>query len=267
MTVYYTVTGNPAAQTRAISSQMRAEFVLIQTGFTNVDASFTAASTANALKGNITNQTWLGTHTFPATTYGVTAAFGSSGTAFATLDYVNAVTANPQFPGQGGNSGKFLTTNGTITSWALPAFQTAATSAEIKAGSDNTKVVTASGLLAAQGFTAYAQTADQTITSAGLLTIAHGLGRTPIAIHAFLKNVTTQAEYVAGDIIAISISTWSETNAGVNSPRGVSVYADSTNLYVRFTNTANVFAATSKTAGNYTILTNANWSFFLRAFA
>lgn len=68
-------------------------------------------------RGLIAGQTWTGTHTFPATTYGVTAAFGASGTGFATLDYVNAVATSAALPGQTSNAGKWLITNGTIASW------------------------------------------------------------------------------------------------------------------------------------------------------
>jgi hypothetical protein len=68
-------------------------------------------------RGLIAGQTWTGTHTFPATTYGVTAAFGASGTAFATLDYVNAVATSAALPGQTSNAGKWLVTNGTTASW------------------------------------------------------------------------------------------------------------------------------------------------------
>lgn len=68
-------------------------------------------------RGLIAGQTWTGTHTFPATTYGVTAAVGSSGTALATLDYVNAQAFSAALPAQTGNSGKFLTTDGSSASW------------------------------------------------------------------------------------------------------------------------------------------------------
>lgn len=68
-------------------------------------------------RGLIAGQTWTGTHTFPATTYGVTAAFGASGTAYATLDFVNAVATSAALPGQTSNAGKWLITNGTTASW------------------------------------------------------------------------------------------------------------------------------------------------------
>lgn len=121
---YYNHTdGVPVYLARGTSSTIEAEYDLIGVGFDGVNTAIVAAAATSvaslALKGNITTQTWLGTHTFPATTYGVTAAFGSSGTAYATLDFVNAVATSAVLPGQGGNSGKFLTTNGTTASWAF----------------------------------------------------------------------------------------------------------------------------------------------------
>lgn len=65
-------------------------------------------------RGLIAGQTWTGPHQFPATTYGVTAAFGASGTQYATLDYVNAVATNAALPGQ---TLGLLTSNGTTAGW------------------------------------------------------------------------------------------------------------------------------------------------------
>lgn len=151
MTTYYTVTGIPVAQTRASSSQVRGEFVLVQTGFTNVNTDITA-------KGAIIGQTWTGTHTFPATTFGVTASFGATGTAYATLDFVNAVATNAALPGQVGNSGKFLTTNGTIASWSvIPAgtvIRSARTSNTILVAADAATLIDITSGTFSQTFTA-----------------------------------------------------------------------------------------------------------------
>lgn len=70
-------------------------------------------------KGAITGQTWTGTHNFTGATINVpTATVGSSGSGAASLDFVNAVSFSPALPAQTGNSGKFVTTNGTNASWA-----------------------------------------------------------------------------------------------------------------------------------------------------
>lgn len=157
MTTYYTVTGIPVAQTRASSSQVRGEFVLIQTAFASVNTDITA-------KGAIIGQTWTGTHTFPATTFGVTASFGATGTAYATLDFVNAVAISAVLPAQIGNSGKFITTNGTSASWAaLPSptvVRSARTSNTILSAADAATLVDVTSGTFSQTFTAAATLAS-----------------------------------------------------------------------------------------------------------
>lgn len=266
MTTYYTPSGNPPSNTRGLATLVRAEFTLIQTGFAAVDASFTAAALTVAPKGAIAGQVWTGVHDFSGATSVLvpTRTYGTTGQYAVNMDTLNAaVFAAANLPAQAANSGKFLTTNGTTPSWAAITFQTAAASSDIKTGTDNTKVVTPSGLLAAQGFTAYAQTADQAITSAGSLTIAHGLGRAPVLVLGFLKNVTTEGNYSTGDVIPHPLGT---TYIGAANS-GVSYTADATNLTVRFGSGASVMTVINKTTGATLAATNANWSFFLRAWA
>lgn len=140
-TTYYTPTGNPSAETRGNSSQVRAEFQAIA-------AAFTSASTDIAARGLIAGQTWSGTHTFPATTYGVTAAPGASGAAFATIDYVNTVATNAALPGQTSKSDYLITSNGTTASWTNTIN---ASVVKLVDGADKTKQVQidASGLTTA----------------------------------------------------------------------------------------------------------------------
>jgi hypothetical protein len=68
-------------------------------------------------RGLIAGQTWTGTHTLPATTYGVTATLGDSSLKYATTEFVANTAFSSALPAQLGNSGKLLTTNGTIASW------------------------------------------------------------------------------------------------------------------------------------------------------
>lgn len=68
-------------------------------------------------RGLISGQTWTGTHTFPATTYGVTATLGDSSLKYATTEFVANTAFSSALPAQLGNSGKLLTTNGTDASW------------------------------------------------------------------------------------------------------------------------------------------------------
>jgi hypothetical protein len=142
-----------------------------------------------------------------------------------------------------------------------PASAVPATTAEVKTGADSTKPVTPSTLLLAVGFSAYAQTADQTITQAGALTIAHGLGRIPVLMHGFLRCVTTEANYAVGDIVPVPLGSM---GAAVYS---ATVVPDATNLNVRYANNATPFYVIDKTTGSPAGITPAKWSFFLRAFA
>lgn len=136
---YYTATGAPINSSRGASALIRAEFVLIQTGFTSAE---TATGTKMPLAG--------GTFTGPVTFNGsATAAFGAaatftssatftggavsmsgatsvtvptlvssdSSTNAASTAFVQAVAFITALPAQAGNSGKFVTTDGSNASW------------------------------------------------------------------------------------------------------------------------------------------------------
>jgi hypothetical protein len=107
------------------------------------------------------------------------------------------------------------------------------------------------------GFTS----ADQTITPGALLTLAHGLGSTPVLFQARLKNVTNQAGWVTGDEVITHIGSEDSSSVG----RGCSVYADSTNIYVRYSDATLVFSVHNKGTGNTTTIVNASWSFVIKA--
>lgn len=140
----------------------------------------------------------------------------------------------------------------------------AATSAQIKTGADVLKPLTPAATLAAQGFTAYFQSADQTITAAGVLTIAHGLGRIPVMMQGYIRNVTAELGYSIGDIVPVPLG---GTQNAINA--GVTVTPDATNLSVRYGSQATTtIQVLNKTTGSAAVLAaNANWSFFLRAWA
>jgi len=135
-----------------------------------------------------------------------------------------------------------------------------ATTAEVKAGTSAAKPVTPVTLLAAQGYSNYFQSADQTITSAGALTIAHGLTRAPISVQAFIKNTTAESGYSIGDITPAKLGS-------AESSQGAGITWDATNIYVRFGSIPQVFAITDKTTGGGSQTTNTNWAFFVRAWA
>lgn len=135
-----------------------------------------------------------------------------------------------------------------------------ATAAEIKTGSDTGRAMSPQRLRDAIGFSAYFQSAAQTITAAGALTIAHGLARKPILIQQILINVTGEADYVTDDEVPAMFT-------GDDNSRGAAVVPDATNLNVRFGSTAGVYVVLHKTTGVVTAITAANWKVIFRAWA
>ncbi len=96
----------------------------------------------------------------------------------------------------------------------------------------------------------------QTITAAGSLTIAHGLGAVPNAakMGAWLVNVNTNLGYTTGHIVPISLGSTSSTSTN---SFGVTVRPDATNLNVRFG--ASGFVLLHATTGVTTQITDSDW--------
>ena len=97
---------------------------------------------------------------------------------------------------------------------------------------------------------------NQTITTAGSVTVAHGLGAVPSVVYIELECVTAEYGYSVGDIIDVSNVIWS--NSLSSRVAGATVLKGSTDLKVIFANTG-VFYAMDYTTGDDSALTNANW--------
>jgi len=93
---------------------------------------------------------------------------------------------------------------------------------------------------------------DQTITSAGALTIAHGLGATPEVTQTYLVNQTAEHGYSVGDIVKVGDYIGS-------AERGTSLVVNATNLVIRYSSSAAVFNVLNKTTGTSAAITPANW--------
>ncbi len=98
---------------------------------------------------------------------------------------------------------------------------------------------------------------QQTITSAGALTLAHGLGAVPFGVGGKLHCVTGEAGFTAGQEIDFAAT----TGNAVLSIRT----DDGTNLIIRYGNSAGVFVVAHATTGVATSLTNGNWTAIFRA--
>jgi hypothetical protein len=122
----------------------------------------------------------------------------------------------------------------------------------------------ASGQGLLQVFSEIYTSPDQTITSAGSLTLAHGMGSIPKLVQASLKCTTTDLGYSVGDEVFVS---GGQDAYGSTVSVGVSIVPDATNLNIRFGSNAGAFAILNKTTGTLGAITNGSWSFVVRAWA
>ena len=108
------------------------------------------------------------------------------------------------------------------------------------------------------------ESAGQTITSAGALTLVHGLASKPKIINYYLRCLTAEAGYSVGDELhdILGVRDTSTTQS-----RGMAVVADATNINIRFSSTVSVFANMGFTTGASTPLTNANWELYVQAWS
>jgi hypothetical protein len=104
--------------------------------------------------------------------------------------------------------------------------------------------------------------AQQTITSAGLITLAHGLALQPKLVMLELVCTTADAGYAINDVILMGPQS---TTSGTN--RANAVYYDATNVNVRYSSDANCFVYANKTTGAVASLTNTSWRLRVRTFA
>ena len=104
---------------------------------------------------------------------------------------------------------------------------------------------------------------DQTLTSAGALTIAHGLGVAPTMVLAFLICQSDDIGFTAGDVVPIN----QNFNSGGDLNCGQSIVIDSTNLNIRFGSSVGVYRLLHFTTGVRISITASNWKLRLKAFA
>ena len=113
----------------------------------------------------------------------------------------------------------------------------------------------------ASAFTLSFISANQTITAAGALTLAHGLGVVPRLVQVVVECLTGDADYEVGDFLFASYMTGSN-NAGT------AITFDATNLYVRYGSNAGAAIGTlNETTGTFAALTDANWRATFRAYS
>jgi hypothetical protein len=128
-----------------------------------------------------------------------------------------------------------------------------ATDAELNTGTDTGRALTPSNITAALGFTDYYQSSAQTITAAGSLTLAHGLGRSPKFVQLVLKCTSAEFGYSINDEVFFNPHISGDAING-----GVSIVRDSTNLSIRYGSSG--FRIVNKTTGAVGTLTVGSWN-------
>lgn len=104
----------------------------------------------------------------------------------------------------------------------------------------------------------------QTITSAGALTLAHGMGVKPRFINAWLVCGTAELGFSIGHEVAVSFTQESDA---VGDNRGMTLRRDATNISIRFGSNANVFVLTRDDTGVGSSATNGSWQLVIEAIA
>jgi hypothetical protein len=113
-----------------------------------------------------------------------------------------------------------------------------------------------SDLIFSESFTSTAQT----ISQAGLLTIAHGLSATPYHVAVYIKNTTSEGNWSIGDETFLSTG---RDSTGNNN--GFAMWPDATNINIRFANTPSPIQHFDKTTGATLTVTNGSWELYVKA--
>ena len=104
---------------------------------------------------------------------------------------------------------------------------------------------------------------NQTITSGGTLTLAHGLGSIPSIVMAYLVCQTTEAGYSVGQVVPLSFY---QAGQGANTAGyGVAIAMDATNINVQYGNVGVSTLTRTGTPGQQVVLTNSNWRLLIKA--
>lgn len=109
-------------------------------------------------------------------------------------------------------------------------------------------------------FVASFTSAQQVITAAGSLTLAHALGGTPTLMQTHLVCQAGDLGYSIGDIVEIGNDAFDSS-----SNRGMSIVPDGTNLNVRYGEQVNVFRLCNKSTGISADIVTASWRAVFRA--
>jgi len=106
------------------------------------------------------------------------------------------------------------------------------------------------------------ESTPQTVTSAGLLTLSHGLGVAPKFVEFHLVFVGAEDGFSIGDVIQASLITTASSSLRWNTS-----YFDSTNVYFKYSNEGSCFSSGIKSTGGAAAITNSNINLIVKAYA
>ena len=144
-----------------------------------------------------------------------------------------------------------------------------ASQAEAEAGTATDKLMTpqrtAQAISALSVLSEFYESAEQTITTGGLLDLSHGLSGTPKLVKLIYKCTTAEFGYSVGDEVSVS-DIDSTRSTGTVFAIGAASVATSTKVKVRFGSTSGIPLLDFSTGANQTG-TPANWALIVRAWA
>lgn len=255
LSVTATIIGSISGNAATVTTNANLTGAVTSVGNATSLGSFTSADLAAA----ITDETGTGAAVFSASPSLVTPLLGTptsgvltncTGTA-AGLTAGN-VTTNANLTGPVTSVGNATSvTADAITNTMLANMATQTFKGRTTAGTGDPEDLSLAQLQAALSVDEFTS-ANQVITSAGALTLAHGLGRTPHNFELFLVNAVAELGYTIGNAVAFGYAT-------LGNNQGVAVTADGTNIYVRYGSSASVFNLPNKATGAVSNITPASW--------
>lgn len=172
-----------------------------------------------------------------------------------------------------GTTGQVFTSNGASSdpTWqAAPAAASASTSvagivqltvtSDVNTGTSNTLAVTPAALKGGLGVSKTFKSAQTSFTVSSQVSVPHGLGAIPNNVIIELVCASAELGYSVGDIIYNAGFSIDNTGSSGALVRGISVSADSSNIYVSTGSTINLI---QKSGGSQGSLTFANWKFIV----
>ena len=148
---------------------------------------------------------------------------------------------------------------------ASPTFTGTPAAPTASAGTNTTQIATTAFVKNAVLFGATFTSAQQTISAAGSLTIAHGLGKVPFLITTTIVCQSSEFGYSTGDELLVSMG--APYSATSTTAEGAAITMDATNIYVKFTSDIPLNNMLNKSTGATVILTLANWKLVVKAVA